>query len=265
MLRPARRIHHRKQVNAAAGPDLDARKENRCVRNRLRSVLNRRYARSRVVVRDRDRIQAGAGGRPHPGGPVRLSAVWTAEVFGRGRMGVQIHTPPARTRPGPFSSHAIQSKCSFLNGTHDDRLLSRVARETKYRGFGGAGVITVSGRRLTRPDRETPRRRPTNRWTLTPKEDPNSAIVRAGRRAVADGGDGRGMGRASRRRLRGLEYLSQFEAHDYDRLARPMQGRITETRLSCQIIDPGTPPEVILSVFKRWVRTAGSASGTSSR
>ena len=68
-----------------------------------------------------------------------------------------------------------------------------------------------------------------------------------------------------RLRLRGLECLSQFEAHGYDRLPRPMQRRINETQLSCHVIDPGTPPEVMFSVFKRWVRTAGSASGTSSR
>jgi hypothetical protein len=57
-------------------------------------------------------------------------------------------------------------------------------------------------------------------------------------------------------RLRGLEYLSQFEGHDYDQLPRAMQRRITETQLSCHIIETGTPPEVMFNVFKR-INTAG--------
>ncbi len=57
-------------------------------------------------------------------------------------------------------------------------------------------------------------------------------------------------------RLRGLEYLNQFEGHDYDELPRPMQRRITETQLSCHVIEPGTPPEVMFNVFKR-INTEG--------
>ena len=57
-------------------------------------------------------------------------------------------------------------------------------------------------------------------------------------------------------RLRGVEYLSQFEGHGYDQLPRPMQRRITETQLSCHIIEPGTPPEVMFNVFKR-INTEG--------
>ena len=57
-------------------------------------------------------------------------------------------------------------------------------------------------------------------------------------------------------RLRGLEYLSQFEGYDYDQLPRPMQRRITETQLSCHVIETGTPPEVKFNVFKR-INTAG--------
>lgn len=57
-------------------------------------------------------------------------------------------------------------------------------------------------------------------------------------------------------RLRGLEYLGQFEAHGYDQLPRPMQRRITETQLSCHVIEPGTPPEVMFNVFKR-INTEG--------
>ena len=52
-------------------------------------------------------------------------------------------------------------------------------------------------------------------------------------------------------RLRGLEYLSQFEGHDYDPLPRPMQRRITETQLPRHVIETGTPPEVMFKVFKR--------------
>ena len=57
-------------------------------------------------------------------------------------------------------------------------------------------------------------------------------------------------------RLCGLEYLSQFEGHGYDQLPRPMQRRITETQLSCHVIETGTPPEVMFNVFKR-INTAG--------
>ena len=60
-----------------------------------------------------------------------------------------------------------------------------------------------------------------------------------------------------RLRLRGLEYLSQFEGHGYDQLPRPMQRRITETQLSCHVIEPGTPPEVMFNVFKRIINTVG--------
>ena len=57
-------------------------------------------------------------------------------------------------------------------------------------------------------------------------------------------------------RLRKLEYLSQFDGHFFDDLPRPMQRRITETQLSCHVIEPGTPPEVMFNIFKR-INTEG--------
>ena len=57
-------------------------------------------------------------------------------------------------------------------------------------------------------------------------------------------------------RLRGLEYLNQFEGRSYDDLPRPMQRRINETQLSCHIIEHGTPDEVKYNVFKR-INTEG--------
>ncbi len=56
--------------------------------------------------------------------------------------------------------------------------------------------------------------------------------------------------------LRGLEYLDQFEHRTYDGLPRPMQRRINETQISCHVIEPGTPPEVMFNVFKR-INTEG--------
>lgn len=51
--------------------------------------------------------------------------------------------------------------------------------------------------------------------------------------------------------LRGLEYLTQFERCTYDDLPRDMRRRIDETTLTFHVINAGTPPEVMLNVFKR--------------
>ena len=56
--------------------------------------------------------------------------------------------------------------------------------------------------------------------------------------------------------LRGMEYLHQFENKSYNQLPRTMQRRIDETHLSCHVIQPGTPPEVMFNVFKR-INTGG--------
>lgn len=59
-----------------------------------------------------------------------------------------------------------------------------------------------------------------------------------------------------RLKLRGMEYLSQFEKNDYDDLPRDMRRRIDETQLAFHVIDAGTPPEVMFNVSKR-VNTGG--------
>lgn len=59
-----------------------------------------------------------------------------------------------------------------------------------------------------------------------------------------------------RLKLRGMEYLSQFEGAAYDDLPRDMQRRIDETQLAFHVINAGTPHEVMFNVFKR-VNTGG--------
>lgn len=56
--------------------------------------------------------------------------------------------------------------------------------------------------------------------------------------------------------LEQLEYLDQLSGRRHDELPRPMQRRISETQLIINVIEPGTPPEVMFNVFLR-INTGG--------
>lgn len=52
-------------------------------------------------------------------------------------------------------------------------------------------------------------------------------------------------------KLSGLEYLNQLEGMTFADLPRAMQRRIEETSLVLNIIQPGTPDEVMINIFRR--------------
>lgn len=58
--------------------------------------------------------------------------------------------------------------------------------------------------------------------------------------------------------LKRLEYLTWLDGQKHDELPRPMQRRISETSLIVNVIEPGTPPEVMFNVFLR-INTGGMA------
>ena len=57
--------------------------------------------------------------------------------------------------------------------------------------------------------------------------------------------------------LKGLEYLKGMEGKKFDQLNRPYQRRISETQLVVNIIERGTPEEVMFNVFRR-INTGGA-------
>ena len=56
--------------------------------------------------------------------------------------------------------------------------------------------------------------------------------------------------------LVGLEYLAHLHGKKHEDLSRPMQRRIGETQLVVNVIEPGTPREVMFNIFRR-INTGG--------
>ena len=53
-----------------------------------------------------------------------------------------------------------------------------------------------------------------------------------------------------------LEYLDKLDGRFFEELPRPMQRRIRETQLVINVIEPGTPEEVMFNIFRR-INTGG--------